>query len=121
MHDFDEDDFAETDCPYCGELFPAVNLDSCFLCGNVERACQACLAKHKETHTEAEIEAFRQDLEGEDYLTPRERINEELKEQIRTLAETLCKVIDDQESLIKKHERQSKILASEVDRLTLAH
>lgn len=49
-------------------------------------------------------------------LTPRERINLELKAQIRTLADTLCKVIDDQESLIRKYENQSRVLAEEVDR-----
>lgn len=81
-------------------------------------ACQTCLEKHRKTHTEAEIEAFRQDMEGDDYLTPRERHNEELKHQIMVLAETLCKALDDSEAQVKRYENQCRVLAAEVDRLT---
>lgn len=42
MHEF-EAEFEQTDCPHCAEMFLAINLDSCLICGKFERACQACL------------------------------------------------------------------------------
>jgi len=116
MHEF-QDDFEKTDCPYCAELFFAVSLEPCLICDKVERACQSCLTKHRATHTQAEIQSFKHEMLDERQLTPRERINQELKQQILMQARTLCKLIDDQESLVKKYERQCTVLAQEVDRL----
>lgn len=116
----DESELVETDCPYCAELFIAVNLQACFMCNRVERACAECLKKHEATHTSAEVEAFKREMFDDPPLTTRERINLELKQQIRSLAETVCKVIDDQEEIAKKYEAQCRVLAAEVDRLTPA-
>lgn len=119
MHEF-EDEFEETDCPYCAEIFLVVNLDSCLICGQVERACASCLEKHRATHSEGEVEAFRREMLDDPQITTRERINLELKEQIRRQADTLCKLIDDQEGLVKKYENQCRVLAEELDRRTPA-
>jgi hypothetical protein len=57
---------------------------------------------------------------GEPPMNERERANAELKAQIRKQAETICTFIDNYEALAQKYEQQSRILAEEVDRRTLA-
>lgn len=115
MHEFEE-----SFCSYCETPKLAVNLDGCLICETFTSACSDCMTAHRETHTEAEVETFRRELLDEPELTPRERINLEIKAQIRQQAETLCKLIDDQEGLVKKYENQCRILADELDRRTPA-
>jgi len=49
-------------------------------------------------------------------LTPREQINEEIKQQIRAYAETVCSLIDNTEALLKAKETQLQEMAQELDR-----
>lgn len=48
-------------------------------------------------------------------MTIREEANEQVKQQIRTLAETLCKMIDDWEFLLKRQEQTTMQLAEQID------
>lgn len=119
MQDIQIDDFEEGACEHCGKPTLIVNLTECLMDDGFERACGDCLNAHRAKHTAVEIETFRREMMDEPPLTIRERINLELKEQIHTLAETLCKVVDDREALIQKYENQCRVLAEEVDRRTL--
>jgi hypothetical protein len=117
----DESELIETDCQYCGELFIVVNLQACFMCDRVQRACAECLKKHEEsTHSPAQVEGFWREMRGDRPLTLREKHTYELKQQLRAHTETLCKLIDDQETLIKRYEPQCRVLAEELDRRTPA-
>src|ERR1043165_9744676 len=117
----DESELIETDCPNCGELFIVVNLQACFMCDRVQGACAECLKKHEEsTHSPAQVEGFWREMRGDRPQTLREQPAEELKQQLRAYTETLCKLIDDQEMLLKRHERQCRVLAEESDRRTPA-
>jgi hypothetical protein len=109
-------EFQELNCSRCDKPEVAVNLDSCMICDAFNNACNECLTAHRQSHSTADVEAFRREMMDEPTLTTRERINLEMKQQIRQLAETLCKFIDDQEALINKHENQERLLAQEVDR-----
>ena len=112
MHEFEE-----SFCSYCETPKLAVNLDGCLICETFTSACSECMTAHRKTHTEAEVESFRREMLDEPDLTPRERINLEIKAQIRQHAETLCQLIDDQESLVKRYEHQCGVLSEEIDRL----
>lgn len=57
----------------------------------------------------------------EDSATPREQLNEELKQHIRAHAETICNLIDNQERLLKAKEDQLHAMARELDRRTNIH
>jgi hypothetical protein len=117
----DESELIETDCPYCGLLFIAANLQPCFMCDRVQRACAECLKKHEEsTHSSAQVEAFWREMMEDRPQTLREQHAHELKQQLRAHTETLCKLIDDQEMLLKRYERQCRVLAEELDRRTPA-
>jgi hypothetical protein len=111
MHEFEE-----KQCTYCGSPEHGINLDGCLICETFQGACPECIGRHREKHSKAEMETFKREMMDEPPLTIRERINLELKEQIRHHAETLCKLIDDQELLIKQHESQCRLLAEELDR-----
>jgi hypothetical protein len=117
----EESELVETDCPYCGSVFLDANLQACFMCDRVQRACAECLKKHEaSSHSQAEVESFWREIRTDHQLTLRERHTEELKQQLRAHTETLCKLIDDQEEQIKRYERQCRVLAEELDRRTPA-
>lgn len=110
------EEFAETDCAQCGDLTLEINLDSCLICNRFERACGGCMEKHRATHSEGEFEAFKREMLEEPPLTPREKLNLDLKNTVRKQADILCRLIDDQEWLVKRYENQCRVLAEELDR-----
>lgn len=121
MYEFDDTDLlASRTCKHCGTAEVEANMGGCFVC-DFQDACSECQTKHREkVHTAADIEAFRRQMFEAPPLTARERINLELKDQIRRQAETLCRLIDDQEGMVKKYENQCRVLAEELDRRTPA-
>ena len=50
-------------------------------------------------------------------MNRREEINEEIKAEIRNLAERLCSILDTNERLLQRHERNERELAAELDRV----
>lgn len=112
MHEFEE-----AACAYCESPTSAINLDGCLICETFQSACAECMAEHRKSHSAVEIEDFRREMFEEQPLTEREKVNLMLKSQIRNQAESICKLIDAQEGLLKNYEHQCKVLAAEVDRL----
>lgn len=90
-------------CPRCRGLTVNANIDTCPFCDYT--ACMDCSAKHKEAHDQDEVR-----------VTRREAVNAELKQQIYAQAQTLCRLIDNQESLVKLKEKEIQRLAEELDR-----
>ena len=115
MHEFDEQQ-----CAYCESPQMAINLDRCLICETFQGACGDCIEKHRATHGPADIEAFRREMMDEPELTIRERVNLEMKEQIRRQAESLCDLVDRYEARLKQQENQCRALAEELDRRTPA-
>lgn len=102
----------EQPCSQCKEPRVNANLDSCWIC-DFKDACHDCLRAHRLKHSEEEVESLRLEVEA---FTPREEFHEELKQQIRAQAETLCSLIDNTEKLLKSKEKQIAELAQELDR-----
>lgn len=107
----------EVACGFCQSPTPAISLDRCLICETFQDACAECLARHKAMHSNADVEDFRREMMDEPLMTERERLNFEMKQQLRAHTENLCQMIDDREELIKRYENQCRILAEEVDRL----
>ena len=50
-------------------------------------------------------------------MTRREELNEEIKKEIRNLAERLCSILDSNERLLQLHEANERNLAEALDRV----
>lgn len=110
MHEFEE-----VNCAFCDAPSLAVNLDGCLICETFNGACAACISRHQDAHKK--MDRFKREIADEPEMTIRERINKDLKAQLRKHTETICGLLDERERLIKSYEKQCNALANEVDRL----